>query len=86
MKSTSLWAVLDEVVALTRVFVLKLNSLGTVAIRTIFFGGGSKTVNIVLKVKFKPQMSDLFKCDNTACSQRTHTRTHAYLLPARAAL
>lgn len=42
MKSTSLWAVLDEVAALERVFVLKWNSLGTVADRTIFFGGGSE--------------------------------------------
>lgn len=43
MKSTSLWAVLDEAVALTRLFVLKWNSLGTVADRTIFFGGTSET-------------------------------------------
>lgn len=41
-KSTSLWLVLDEEAALERVFVLKWNSLGTVADRTIFFGGGSE--------------------------------------------
>lgn len=41
-KSTSLWLVLDEEAVLERVFVLKWNSLGTVADRTIFFGGGSK--------------------------------------------
>lgn len=49
MKSNSLWPLLDEVVALTRVFVLKWNSFGTVVDRTIFFGGGSKTVNVILK-------------------------------------
>lgn len=42
MKSTSLWLVLDGAAALERVFVLKWNSLGTVADRTIFFGGGSE--------------------------------------------
>lgn len=33
---------LEEVDALARVFVVKWNSLGTVAERAIFFGGGSE--------------------------------------------
>lgn len=51
MKSTSLWAVLDEVAALERVFVLKWNSLGTVADRTIFFGGGSERTETKTQVR-----------------------------------
>lgn len=44
---------LEDVDALARLFVVKLNSLGTVAERTIFFGGGSvkreKTLNREIK-------------------------------------
>lgn len=41
MKSGPFWLVLDEAEALAGLLVLKWNSFGTVAERTIFSGGGS---------------------------------------------
>lgn len=55
MKSTSLWAALDEAVALTRVLVVKWNSLGTVDVRTNFFGGGSEISDADLLPRCKPE-------------------------------